>query len=234
MDSQTASQQNERIYSATDYHEKAHAVTPRAFALILRYRGEKFARFIDPNDSVLEFGVGPGWNIMNLPARRRVGFDVTEAYAAQLRAAGVEFFSDLSALAPHSFDVVIFSHVMEHLLSPPETLAKIADLIKPSGRLVLIVPLEQRLRKHSSKDHNHHLYSWNVQTLTNLLQACGYHVESCTAKATGYDRFGAELAARFRAGARLYKFLLTVLRLLRPVEEIQAVAVHQPSADNQQ
>jgi len=215
----------DRIYSSTDYHEQKHGASSRASDLITRYRTQKFyALTKSSNLDILEVGVGPGWNLVCLPAHRRVGQDVTLAYAESLRDHGVEFVSDLSQLSGQQFDVVIMSHVMEHLLEPAKMLAELSALLKTDGTLLVIVPLESPARKFSPHDKNHHLFSWNVHTLNGFLRACGYTVRSCEVKRYGFDRFAAELAVRLSGGFGLYKLLLSLFRIIRPGYEIQASA----------
>lgn len=215
----------DRIYASTDYHAQKHGVTALVFEFITRYRTAKFSAFLkSANAEILEVGVGPGWNLLRLPARRRVGMDVALTYAESLRGQGVEFVSDLDQLEGQRFDVVIFSHVMEHLLEPARVLGQIRALLKPEGELVVIVPLEGPARKLPAHDNDHHLYSWNVRTLNELLLACGYTVRSRAVKRYGFDRFAANLAVRLHGGYRLYLLLLYFLRILRPGYEIQAIA----------
>lgn len=215
----------DKIYSSTDYHEQHHGADATALSLIVRLRTRKFSAFIEsPNLDILEVGVGPGWNLAKLPAHRRVGVDVTTAYADLLKSQGMQFVSDLSQLSGQQFDVVIMSHVMEHLVEPADMLAKIGALLKPDGKLVVIVPLETPTRKVSPRDDNHHLFSWNVQTLHGFLSACGYSIRSCRVKRYGYDRFAAKWATRFGGGFGLYNLLLSIFRTIRPGFEIQAVA----------
>ena len=113
---------------------------------------------------------------------------------------------------------------MERLLEPAQMLSKVGKLLKPEGKVVVIVPLEAPTRKISPRDENHHLFSWNVQTFNGFLAACGYSVRSCKVKRYGCDRFAAELAVRFGGGFAFYKLLLSILRTIRPDYEIQAVA----------
>jgi SAM-dependent methyltransferase len=123
---------------------------------------------------------------------------VTLAYADDLRKHGVEFVSDLSQLSGQQFDVVILSHVLEHLLEPAKMLAELGALLKPDGRLLVLVPLESPVRAFSPRDNNHHLLSWNAHTLHEFLVASGYMVRSCEVKRT--FRFCGQFdpAAKFR------------------------------------
>ena len=143
---------------------------------------------------------------------------------------GSSLFSDLQELSGQQFDLVILSHVMEHLLEPAKMLEQIGRLLKPEGEFLVIVPLEAPARKISPKDDNHHLYSWNVQTLHEFLLACGFNARSIQVKRYGLDRYAANLAVRLMGGYRLYRLLLFLLRFLRPGWEIQAVAGYKPKA----
>ena len=111
------SSNQDEIYSSTNYHEQHHGAEPDAVSMIIRLRTHKFNSLIkDQNSDVLEIGVGPGWNLLGLTASHRVGMDVTSAYAAHLKSRGIEFVSSLADLSGRQFDVVVLSHVLEHLL----------------------------------------------------------------------------------------------------------------------
>jgi SAM-dependent methyltransferase len=206
-------------------HEQHPDTSKEALKLIIRYRTKKISAFLGSSTlDILELGVGSGVNLVNLPARRRVGEDLTPGYAVYLRKHGVEFVSGLSQLSGQQFDIVILSHVMEHLLDPAKKLVEIGSLLKPGGKLLLTVPLEPPARTVSLKDNNHNLFSCNVQTLSEFLKACGYSAGSFRVRRYGYDNFAAELAVRLKCGWLLYRCLLLLLRIVRPRYEIQAVA----------
>jgi len=90
----------------------------------------------------------------------------------------------------------------------------------------LAVPyeFERRYRVFHPAEPNHHLFSWNVQTLGNLLTVSGWTVESLEIGRYGYDRFAANLARRTHLGERGFRFLRKLLQTLKPCREIVGVA----------
>ena len=74
--------------SGRQYHEVKRAIPPATFDWVARLRARKLAPHIQPDDTVLEFGVGHGWNLAALPCRRRLGFDISELVGPGLAAAG--------------------------------------------------------------------------------------------------------------------------------------------------
>lgn len=121
----------------------------------LRARAERseFARLLDraiPGDArILEIGCGTGQTSLYLARASRVviGADLTRA-SLQLAAAaarrfqinGVQFIeTDLHhpGLRPASFDVVYSSGVLHHTPDPRASFARIAQLARPGGMIVL-------------------------------------------------------------------------------------------------
>jgi SAM-dependent methyltransferase len=88
----------------------------------------------------------------------------------------VDLDSEPLPCADASFDVVVFTEVMEHLRFPDRALAEIARVLAPQGRLIGSVPnafrLRNRLRflagKHFEDDPTH-LRWYSVTTLRNTL-----------------------------------------------------------------
>jgi hypothetical protein len=90
----------------------------------------------------------------------------------------------------------------------------------------LFVPYEKEKRYHryDPKEPNHHLYSWNVQTLGNLVEDTGFNVMEGKLGRFGYDRFAAVWAARLRLGEFGFRFLRKAIHLVKPGFEVQIVA----------
>jgi SAM-dependent methyltransferase len=209
------------------YHDSKRGVPASATAWVAAHRMRKFASLIDPEDVVLEYGVGSGWNLANLRCRRKMGFDVADFLEPSLRALGIEFVADTKVLPDASADVVICHHTLEHVLQPPDVLEEMRRLLKPAGRLLLYVPfeIEGRYEHFHSGEPNHHLYSWNVQTLGNLVEEAGFQVAEAGIGEFGYDRFAAVWAAKLRLGETGFHFLRRVLHIIRPAFEVRLIAI---------
>ena len=212
--------------SGRHYHEIKRGIPPATFDWVARLRAEKFAPHVRPDDVVLEFGVGHGWNLAALRCRRRIGYDIAESVGPALAAHGIEFIRDLRPLPDASIDAILCHHALEHTLHPATELAEMRRLLKPSGRLVLCVPYEKerRYRHFNPAEPNHHLYSWNVQTLGNLVTDCGFAVLSGRRVRFRFDRFAAVWAHRLHLGERGFRCLRAALLAIDPEFEVQVIA----------
>lgn len=213
------------------YHESKRRIPDEAAPWVARLRAEKLGPFIRETDSVLEYGVGFGWNLAALRCARRVGYDVSEFLGPEVEKLGVEFVSDARGLARRSFDVVICHHMLEHAANPAAILSEIGELLKPRGRLLLFVPyeIEKRYRRYDPAEPNHHLFSWNAQTLGNLVEETGFKISAAGLGRFGYDRFASTLAQRWKIGEGGYRLLYRVLHLLRPIREVRVIAETRPT-----
>ena len=106
------------------YHTGKRGLPPAAYPWVARLRAEKFSQHVRATDTVVEFGVGAGWNLAELKCARRIGFDVADFLAPELRARGIEFVSDAAQFADASADVIICHHMLEHVLQPAASLAE--------------------------------------------------------------------------------------------------------------
>ncbi len=137
---------------------------------------------------LLDVGCGPGVNLATLQS---YGWDVygvefsdTAAELARARVGDRIHIGTLETapFADASFDVVMFSHSLEHLFSPSDALAHAWRLLKPGGCLVVAVPnaggWERRLfgRWWFPWEIPRHLYHFDEATLRRLLEKAGFEV----------------------------------------------------------
>lgn len=208
------------------YHVGKRGLPPAALPWVCRARAELFQPHVSGTDAVLEWGCGAGWNLAALRAGRRVGMDVEPALQNQVEASGAEFVATTRTLANASMDVIVSHHSLEHAPDPLAVLIELGRLLRPGGRILIAVPYENsRLQRHyNPSEPNHHLFAWNPQTLGNLVELTGLHVESAGLRSYGYDHAGAEWAVRTRLGERGFRWLRQLARWIRPIYEVNLVA----------
>ncbi|MEW6722936.1 MAG: class I SAM-dependent methyltransferase [Candidatus Micrarchaeota archaeon] len=125
---------------------------------------------------VLDFGCGTGYKISLIEGA--VGFDESPFAREFCAKKGLRVTGDLSSLRDGSFDCVLISHVLEHVPVPTETLDRIRALLKPGGRIIVVLPVDFFHKASLSMDENQHLYAWNLQAINNLLTSRGFRVVS--------------------------------------------------------
>lgn len=207
------------------YHEKKRGIPEQALPWVSQHRAEKIAPYIKSTDVVFEYGVGWGWNLAAVNCARKIGFDVSELLRDKVTGQGIEFISSPTQLAANSADVIICHHTLEHLLEPPHALQEIKTILKPAGKLLLFVPFERESRytRFDPAEPNHHLYSWNAQTLGNLVEQCGYKVQEAHVAPFGYDRFAAVWSHRLKLGSFGFRFIRGLVHLAKPAFEVRVV-----------
>jgi hypothetical protein len=100
------------------------------------------------------------------------------------------------------------------------------QFLRPAGTLLLYVPFEKerRYRHYNPSEPNHHLFSWNAQTMGNLVTECHFKVESAEVGEFGYDRFAATLACKLKFGEGGFRLIRRMAHLLKPASEVRVVA----------
>ncbi len=208
------------------YHQTKRSIPDAAYSWIARLRAAKIQPYINETDTVLEYGVGTGWNLAELDCGRKLGFDLSEHLEPELRSHGIEFVKDIKNIGEASVDVVVCHHMLEHTDNPPEILKEIRRLLRKNGKLLLFVPFEKerRYRQFNPDEPNHHLYSWNVQTLSNLVSDIGFNILDGKVREFGYDRFAAVWAVRLGLGQKGYRLIRKAIHLIKPASEVYIMA----------
>ncbi len=211
--------------SGKNYHNIKHEIDNESVKLIYGERKKKLQPYIKHTDIVLEYGAGCGWNIIPINCRYKYAYDVSEhlrdVYSAY---SDIVFFENFDDVSNQSFDVIICHHVLEHLDNPVGSLSEIRSVLSHNGKLILCIPFEyqRRFKRCANNDNDHHLYSWNMQTICNLVESCDYEIEEAKIRDFGYERISAFKFGCY--GYAIYRLSISVLRLIRPVKEIMIVA----------
>ena len=107
--------------------------------------GSFFQQYVGADDTVLDLGAGSCQFINHIKAGRKLAVDLNpDTKAAAVDAEVLQTSSeDLSAVADGTVDVVFTSNFFEHLpdkASLLRTLAEVHRVLKPGGRLVVLMP----------------------------------------------------------------------------------------------
>lgn len=145
-------------------------------------RGIDFAGFSTERDVVLDFGCGTGGILSTLPAARKLGVEINERAAQEARTRLDFVYSTLADVPTNSVDAIISFHALEHVGHPLTELREMNRVLKPKGRLRIIVPYETPLfhkqhRRWAADDIDMHLYSWTPLTLGNLISVAGLQID---------------------------------------------------------
>lgn len=100
--------------------------------------------------------------------------------------------------ADNSIDLIICIETIEHILDPLllKTLQEFHRILKPkTGKLFITTPNNEDLEKglifcpqcHVLFHYYQHLHSFNIDTLSTLMQDCGFNTELC--QSTNFDLF---------------------------------------------
>jgi len=207
------------------YHHIKHDASPLVLKLIARSRGKKFQIYVSEDNRVLEFGVGSGWNLSELKAIEKVGYDIYRSKFLP-KNKSIIFQNDLRKIKNNYFDVVICYHVLEHVPNPTLSLDQIKSKLNKNGRIILVLPFEKerRYQKYNPRDINNHIFSWNMQTISNLLKFSGYRIEIARILTYGYDRRAGKIAERLHLGEFGYLLIRKFLQIIKPAKELFIIA----------
>jgi len=163
--------------AATDYL----AYQGRIGALGAELNRWKFEPHLRPTDAVVDFGCGTGALLDRLDVASKTGVEVSDPARRAARARGLTVVAATAELADGCADVAISNHALEHTLAPLDELRELRRVLRPGGRLVLWLPLDdwRAQRKPLAADPDHHLYTWTPKLLANLLAEAGFEVTSC-------------------------------------------------------
>jgi len=186
----------------------------------------KFAPHVRPGDSVVDFGCGIGALLERLDAGTKTGVEVNETARREAEARGLRVVASSAELEPGSADVVVSNHALEHALSPLAELRRLRSVLKPGGKLVLWLPIDDwRAQRRPRADPNHHLYTWTPLLLSNLLVETGFEVAQCRVVTHAWPPMTRTFS---RLPRPLFDVLARAWAVLRRRRQVMAVAHPRP------
>lgn len=148
-------------------------------------------RLVRPGGRILEVGAGTGsFGAMLVQEYDYVGIDLSDANARHARGSGVQVYRcPLSRYvnlgAP--FDAVVLFRVFEYLPDPHDALARIRELLKPGGYLLMVTPDTESLSgtlsttRWLNEKFPDHLILYSRSALVEILERSGFEITSAGA-----------------------------------------------------
>ncbi len=137
-----------------------------------------FQPYIKEDATVVELGSGGGYLLNNIIAKEKVGVEINDAARASAQKIGIRSVKWVNDLPDNYADVIISTHVLEHVENPLGILRDLHKKLKDNGKIIFYVPNESCDVEYSRSEINNHLYTWNCLTIGNLFKAAGYFVRS--------------------------------------------------------
>lgn len=112
---------------------------------------------VKKNCSVLEIGPGPGYFIKEwlkqFPKTKYTVFEPDKVLHPILESLGVNVIIDLNRIKKNNFDIIIISHVLEHVQEPYDFITPLKVSLKNGGIFFIEVPCRDWIHKNFHEPH---------------------------------------------------------------------------------
>jgi SAM-dependent methyltransferase len=136
----------------------------------------KFSKFVKPEDRVIDFGCGGGYMLRSFKCKDRIGIEINENARHFAQEAGAHVVRSANEIEDDWADVIISDNVLEHTTCPLYELRILYRKLKPSGKIVFVIPHEIKI-SWKPGNRNQHLYTWSPMCAGNLFTAAGFNIE---------------------------------------------------------
>lgn len=137
-----------------------------------------FAPYIKENDVLVEFGSAGGYLLKELPAKEKIGIEINDYAREYAKSQGITSVKHISDIPDDFADIIISTHVLEHVENPLGVLRELHGKLREGGKAVFVVPNETGDVEYTRSEINNHLYTWNCLNIGNLFKAAGYFVHN--------------------------------------------------------
>ena len=137
---------------------------------------ELIKKYSAPGARVLDVGVGLGRVLSNFPQLERYGMDISFGYLKQAQTKGIEVcFSQVEEIPyrPDTFDLILATDILEHVLDLNLCCAKMLSVLKPGGVLIVRVPYREDLSGYLAPENPYkfvHLRNFDEHSLRLLFE----------------------------------------------------------------
>lgn len=127
--------------------------------------------------TILDFGCGGGFLLKEIKdlhpdIDKVIGVEINPSARSVAQDNGVTVYEKLELIKANSVDVIISNHALEHTEEPLKVLKQFRRILKPEGKIIVVVPHEYST-KCPKNEVNMHLYTWSPLALSNLFKVAG-------------------------------------------------------------
>ena len=169
--------------------DRAVDVDCRSHMQALRERVEILVIGLEKDARILDAGCRNGQGLLALQElgyNNTIGIDVVKKNVLSCMDNGLRaLYGDIEELGklvlPESFDAVLLSHTLEHIRRPEVGLKAIYTVLRPKGRMLIIVPVESSISKY-------HYSVWkDPKVLEDFVKECGFGKVEAWKRACGTE-----------------------------------------------
>jgi ubiquinone/menaquinone biosynthesis C-methylase UbiE len=134
---------------------------------------EKYSK---ADDKILDVGVGLGRVLSNFPSLERYGMDISFGYLKETQSKGIEVcFAQVEEMPyrPETFDLVLATDILEHVLDLNLCCAKMLSVLKRGGVLIVRVPYREDLSGYLAPENPYkyvHVRNFDEDSLRILFE----------------------------------------------------------------
>lgn len=114
-----------------------------------------------------------GWDVIGLDPSEKATELAKEQYGIEV----IKSLFDINLFKGKKFDLIIFSHVLEHIISPDELVKELIPILRPNGLVYIEVPNMSNPDVPIGYFTYEHLNYFTPTALTNLMGANGYDLD---------------------------------------------------------
>lgn len=128
---------------------------------------------------ILDIGCGKGYILYQMRSFDVLGVDISPEYMSYLKAKELNAIVADAEVLPfnNEFDIAIMTDILEHVLSPDLALSSAYGVLKPGGRLIIRVPVNEDISVYKDCEYEFvHLRSFSPESLLDMLIKSGFRV----------------------------------------------------------
>ncbi len=132
-------------------------------------------KYLKQGDKVLDVGVGTGRLLGKLKGNfKKFGVDISSKYLKLAKSQNIDVcmaFVEELPYSDSSFDLIVTTDVLEHVLDLNTAVKEILRVLKPDGTLIVRVPYKESLKAYMQSDYKYvHLRNFDEYSLSLFFQ----------------------------------------------------------------